>query len=75
MGIGETYTRLPPTEVFELFLNDPGTTTDDKLFLRQSLAAGKLLKNCLFGTYRAPATKPHRSSPETRQEAKKSEPF
>jgi hypothetical protein len=39
MGIGETYTRLPPTEVFELFLNDPGTTTDDKLFLRQSLAA------------------------------------
>jgi RepB DNA-primase from phage plasmid len=37
MGIGETYTRLPPTEVFELFLNDLGTTTDDKLFLRQSL--------------------------------------
>jgi hypothetical protein len=37
MGIGETYTRLPPTEVFELFLNDLGTTTDGKLFLRQSL--------------------------------------
>jgi hypothetical protein len=37
MDIGETYTRLPPTEVFELFLNDLGTTTDDKLLLRQSL--------------------------------------
>jgi hypothetical protein len=38
MGIGDTYTRLPLTEVSELFLNDLGTTTDDKLFLRQSLA-------------------------------------
>jgi hypothetical protein len=36
MGIGDTYTRLPLTEVSELFLNDLGTTTDDKLFLRQS---------------------------------------
>jgi hypothetical protein len=42
MGIALDHTKLPPPEVFKLFLNDLGTTTDEKLFLRQSLGPVKL---------------------------------
>ncbi len=38
MIIGLDVRRRPPPCVSKPFLNDPGTTTDDKLFLRQSLA-------------------------------------
>jgi hypothetical protein len=49
MGMGEAYTGLPPPEVFELFLNDLGTTPDEKLFLRQSLSSSlKSALDCAF---------------------------
>jgi hypothetical protein len=37
MITGELTLDFRQQRVFELFLNDPGTTTDDKLFVRQSL--------------------------------------
>ena len=42
MIIGWTTLDFRHQRVFALFLNDLGTTTDDKLFLRQSLASGPL---------------------------------
>jgi len=48
MIIGWTTLDFRHQRVFALFLNDLGTTTDDKLFLRQSLAGSLLLVNILF---------------------------